>query len=465
MKPISHPRAPLPRSRARSRLVDGGVLVLCWLVWHGTVRAQLVAPEARTTRSTSGQFSVLRESAMAASPVAALLETDRSFVKLDPTLLPVSCERVKGALLSELGAPTAWLGKIIVGLYPATSPVDRVAITPEQFPDGWQYYVMLPNPVGRARYVQGLVQVLLLEMANRNTRGHTAEIPMWLSEGLAQQLLFAYTNQIFLPVPEDSSSGIKFAITYVDARRANPLEQAHRLLRAGTPLTFQQLSWPTSEQLAGEAWDLYAGSAQLFVNALLGLRGGAESLRAMIAELPQHYNWQFAFLHAFRAYFQRPLDVEKWWALQVVRFRGLELTETWPLDESWQKLDEILRPRVQIRLDTNDLPMHADVTLQTMLRDWEQPRQAQTLRLKLDELSVLRVRVAPQVVPVLDDYRQTLQIYLQKYGQAGTLPPFRKKADQDHAVEEALKRLDALDAVRGGLRPLEKPAPPNPGPN
>ena len=414
-------------------------------------------PELNVTRSTSGQFIAQRAPLLPPSPVAASLANDPNYTKLESSLLPIACERIKNFLCREIGAPLTWRGRILVGLYPAQTAQDRVTITPEQFTDNWQYHVLLPNPVERGRYVQGLVQVLLLEMANRGSQGRSAEIPIWLSEGLAQQLLYAYTNQIIVPIPENASGTIKMAVVRVDAQRQNPLALAHQRLRGGAALSFQQLSWPSAEQLSGEGWDLYAASAQLFVVELLSLPGGPDCLRQMIAELPQFYNWQFAFLHAFRAHFQRPVDVEKWWALQAVRFTGLELTETWSAAESWQKLDEILRPRVQIRVGTNDLPMQAEVSLQSMIREWEQPRQAQTLRLKLSELSVLHVRVARSVAPVLDEYRQTIQVYLQKLDQAGSFPLFRKKADEDRAAQEAIARFDALDAQRGGLLPGEKP--------
>ena len=50
---------------------------------------------------------------------------------------------------------------------------------------------------------------------------------------------------------------------------------------------------------------------------LLRLPDGRACLQRMLAQLPQHYNWQFAFLEAFHARFERPLDVEKWWALSL----------------------------------------------------------------------------------------------------------------------------------------------------
>jgi len=53
-----------------------------------------------------------------------------------------------------------------------------------------------------------------------------------------------------------------------------------------------------------------------------GLENGRACLREMLAQLPAFYNWQFAFLKGFQPWFQRPLDVEKWWALTVVRLPG-----------------------------------------------------------------------------------------------------------------------------------------------
>src|SRR5205807_476009 len=82
---------------------------------------------------------------------------------------------------------------------------------------------------------------------------------------------------------------------------------------------------------------------------------------------------QFAFLRAFQAHFQRPLDVEKWWTLQVLHFTGRDLTQTWPADESWKKFDEIIRSTVQIRVGTNELPLRAEISLQAIIREWDRP--------------------------------------------------------------------------------------------
>src|SRR5262249_33600919 len=158
------------------------------------------------------------------------------------------------------------------------------------------------------------------------------------------------------------------------------------------------------------------------------------------------YNWQFAFLRAFNPYFQRPLEVEKWWALQVLNFTGRDLTQTWSAQESWQKLDELVRSEVQVRVGTNELPLHVAVSLQTMIQEWEPTRQNQAFETKVHELELLRPRVAPSLIPIVDEYRRILLSYLE-----GQKNP--KKARSRKVVTQTLTELNALDFQRGALKP------------
>ncbi|HWW01625.1 MAG TPA: hypothetical protein VNZ64_18145 [Candidatus Acidoferrum sp.] len=424
--------------------------------------AEPASPTPRAFESRSRQFLVQAVAVPALSPLISELETNPDFIQLNPILLPVSCDRIKQSLCRQLGADTSWRGRIYVGLQPAESTDDPITIASERFRDGWQYFVALPSVVERSRYVHAMVQVLLLEMANRGATDRSAELPPWLSEGFSRQLL-ASTNgelDVILPNPQVAASGLRVAWTTVSARRANPLEEAHKWLSAASPLTFQELSWPTPDQLSGEAGAVYGSSAQLFVSELLRLPDGPGCLRAMLADLPRRYNWQLSFLQAFQSRFQRPLDVEKWWALQVLHFTGRELTQTWPPDESWQKLDEVVRSAVQVHVGTNDLPLQAEVKLQTIIRQWDSSRQTQTLQEKIRELDALRLRVAPEVAPLTAQYRQVLATYLQIRDRGGSVFGLGKKAAHRRAAEEVLLQLDALDAQRASQRPEAKPAGP-----
>jgi hypothetical protein len=90
--------------------------------------------------------------------------------------------------------------------------------------------------------------------------------------------------------------------------------------------------------------------------------------------------------------------------------------------------------------------------LQSVIRDWDQAQQTDALRGKLRELELLRLRVAPTMVPLVDEYRDALETYLRDRNHT-SLIPFRGKAVAKRAGEDAIQRLDALDAERLGLRP------------
>jgi hypothetical protein len=352
-----------------------------------------------------------------------------------------------------LGAPDTWSGKIFLKVYPVTSAVDPITIGSEEFRDGWQYGVALPNVLERSRYVRALVGVLLLEFANRYAKGHTAEVPTWLVEGLSEQLLASSELEIILPPPTDSRTGIKLSSVFVSSRRENPLARAHRDFETGHPLSFEQLSWPSEQQLSGQAGELYRSSAQLFVTELLGVGNGRACLREMISALPNYYNWQFAFLHAFHTYFQRPLDIEKWWELHLAHFTGRQLAQTWSTDESWRKLDGIISSALDVRLETNDLPLHVQVPLQTMLREWEPARQTQVFQVKVRELEAARLRLAPEFVPLLDEYCTIMRAWLQSHQQSSSGQFFKKNAELQRSTEVTIKQLDDLDARRSALKP------------
>ena len=114
------------------------------------------------------------------------LATNQDFVELEPTLATVSCERIKQMLVRELNVTAPWRGTIYLVLYPARSAGDAITITSDRFKNGWQYRVDLPDVVERPRYVRAMVQVLLLELANRTAPARGAEIPLWLVEGFSQ---------------------------------------------------------------------------------------------------------------------------------------------------------------------------------------------------------------------------------------------------------------------------------------
>jgi hypothetical protein len=427
--------------------------LLCLASSLVSARAQFTPAQPLSARSVSGQFVIHAGAARIPDWNVRNLLTNRNYIRLELSMLTISCERIKQLILRELGAQDNWRGQIHLVLAPTAAGGDPIPIVSERFRDGWEYRVRLPEVVERTRYVQAVTQVLLQEMANRNSDGRSAEIPLWLTTGIAHQLLASDDIRILLPPPGRGPGGINLVSTNLSIRREEPLAAAREWLALRPPLTFQELSWPTDEELLGDNAETYHYCAQLLVNELLHLDTGRACLRAMIADLPQHYNWQLTLLGAFHDYFRRPLDLEKWWALHLAQFTARNWTLAWNQDESWQALTDALRAPVQIRTATNALPSHNEVTLQTVLRDWDRATQTTVLQAKLRELEALRLRVAREMAGLVDAYHQVLQNFLQQRDKTGSAFFAVKKNFQRQNIDTAIKQLNALDARREALRP------------
>jgi hypothetical protein len=410
-------------------------------------------PSARVQVSLSRQF-IIRDPPSANGFFPTLdLSAVPHLVRFEPTLLAVSCERIKKALLEVIEARDHWRGAVFLELHPARSVDETIVITSFLGDGEWTYCVDLPDTLQAARLVSAVVQVLLLEMANRNS-GNCAELPAWLAEGLTRQIILSSDVDLVLESPKGG-----WSLNSLSWRKSNPLARAHDELRDLAPLTLAELSWPGPGQLDGEAGEAYRSSAQLFVYELLRLERGPACLRTFIERLPGHLNWQISLLDAFRSHFGGQLDLEKWWALQLVDFTGRDPSQTWPSGESWRKLDEIIRPPVQIRTKADELPLRAEVTLQTIVREWEYSRQSGILREKIQQLLLLRLKVSQDLVPLVDDYRRTLESYLRNKEKMSVTPMGRRPAVRgaDGYTRDTVERLDWLDTRREALRAQPKP--------
>ena len=419
--------------------------------------AQSAGRESASTQSRSGQFTahVLYQ----AAPDPTLL-TNLNLVRLDPAVVAVSCERIREILWRDLQIRGPWVSRISILLYPALTPDEAVTVASDRFKDGWQYELYIPQMVERRRYVRAITQVVLLELANRQGGIRAAEIPAWLVEGFSQRLLASSDAQIILASPE-SRGGRPIALPYTEVRGVDPLTHAHEAMSGHPLLTFQDLSWPNETQFSGEAGEVYRGSAHLLVSRLLKFPDGRAGLRAFLAGLPSYYNWQFAFLPAFHSHFERPLDVEKWWAIQAAEFTGRRLDQTWAEETSLQKLEQAIHTPIEVRTGADELPLHTEARLQNVVRDWSPATQDAVIQSKIVELNLLRPQVAPSLAPLVEEYRQTLRRYVHKRDHPGLLSlPFRKEAVQRGNVQRTVAQLDALDAQWRTLAKAETPAPP-----
>ncbi|HUC86228.1 MAG TPA: hypothetical protein VL970_13610, partial [Candidatus Acidoferrales bacterium] len=208
-------------------------------------RAQFPTTDPDSVASFSGQFVISRVQEAAPLYQDPSLFADTNLLRLKPAVLAVAAERFKSSLWRQLGFPAnaTWSGKIYFSIHPARSANDTVTITSTPFLNRWDYRVDLPDRISKARYARALSGALLLEIANRQAPrdGHSAELPPWLVDGLAQQVLAADGDQVVLSAPTKKDE--EFAVNRLTRteRGWDPLVSARRVLQNGRPLTFDQL--------------------------------------------------------------------------------------------------------------------------------------------------------------------------------------------------------------------------------
>ena len=264
---------------------------------------------------------------------------------------------------------------------------------------------------------------------------------------------------MILSPPDKTVNGLPERRTIAVKRGVDALAKARPVLQDHPALTFEQLSWPDDAQLSGDDGGVYRASAQLFVNDLLELNHGAEHLRAMLQMLPRCYNWQTAFRAAFASDFPQPVDLEKWWALQTASFTAGGNGISWTPAASRAKLDEILSVPVEMRPAPTNLPVHAAISLQAVIRNFDSDRQADILQTKLRDLDLAQWRMAPQFAVLTDAYRRALADYL---GGRNGAAPVTGPHTEPSETRRHREKLDALDAQRRALETSIQPETPAP---
>jgi hypothetical protein len=120
-------------------------------------------------------------------------------------------------------------------------------------------------------------------------------------------------------------------------------------------------------------------------------------------------------------------------------------------EESWKKLEDFFQVPIDVKIGPAPA-MRTEITFQTVIRGWSRTRQLQLLKQKLWDLELLRARVSLDYIPLVEDYREALQIYYQKrVSGARNVPRYGPLLDK--LENETIQKLDDLDATREKLRP------------
>lgn len=477
------------------------LLSVCAIFAAAVVSAQPVGPFF-TARSYSGQFTVQERRLrnpwapaprasrvpiagslaflVTAPPISPLASSAE--LSLEPATLTITCERIKGLFLLELGVADAWKGKISVILDRSMTNDQPPILTGLYGSAGWNYELDLPPRTKPETLVQAVVQTLLTEIVNRNAGSHSAEVPFWLSEGLSAHLQ-AYNLPTFIVRPNVQSAGYQ-------EMRIEGLESVRAGLRRRAPLSFQQLSWPDQSDITGENRAPFRCCAQLFLESLLHLKDGRACLLEMLKQLPQHLNWQTSFLTAFHPHFSSLLDVEKWWGLNCVSFTATDFAAPATEREFWHKLRETLDVPVQVHLDSTHLPAEARLTLQEVITQWsagdalpvlqraargledlqlftfrcdlslDRPDAAQASQQNARGAETAQWRLAKELNPLVTSYLLVVLDYIKKSQYDAPLAAGVKGPESSLRIlqEKTVKQLNQLDEKREALRAGFSPA-------
>jgi hypothetical protein len=415
--------------------------------------AQPSLSDVTTVKSVSGQFTVTGRTQFSPLLRRPDVANNTNLVRLEPALLAVSAERFRATLWPLLGIrpDTAWNGKIFLALRPARTTADDVNLNIIPLPQTWNYRLELPDLLPRQRYARALTAAMLLEIANRPNRsgGRSAELPPWLVDGLGQLVLASAPEKMILSAPDKKIDGVRQSRTAKNSRGPDPLASARETLKYSTPPGFDDLCWPTGIQLDGLDDGAYLAGAQLFTSELLGLKNGPEMMRDFLARLSGCLNWQTAFYAAYHEHFRRPLDVEKWWALRVVRFAARDRGPRWSAAASRDQLANLLAVPVEFRASSNALPEHTTISLQTALKNFTGEERENVLRLKQRDLELAQFRLSAPYSGLADGYRAALAEFLgDKFSAKKTAADKRGNPRPTASISEIVKKMDALDARR-----------------
>ena len=358
----------------------------------------------------TGQFLVRGASGSMPDPIRELKEVGTNrVIRLRPELLAITADRVKTAVDRRLDARGPWASRIHIQMLPtrpgAQNTPQQVAIRAEPIQGGWKFQVPVPGSMDWQALVRALVEVVLLEHANRSNRGPEVLVPpLWLSEGLTQ-LIFAQEGRDL--VLEEAT------VINRNRRYPDPLAGVRTYLQGRPPLPFSDLDVLSLERIGEPAkFEEFQMSATLFTEAWVRTPVGRRFLLDFLGSLPGNLNWQTAFLKASRGTFLSLRDVEKWWAVTSAETLSTDPTQRWTPEKLLESLDRLRTETVSRRQDTNSAAEPGSVRLADLVKTWDPDAQQEVLSRKLVQWQVLAFHAPKELQPLCLEYSNVVQSYV-----------------------------------------------------
>ena len=114
--------------------------------------------------------------------------------------------------------------------------------------------------------------------------------------------------------------------------------------------------------------------------------------------------------------------MEKWWALRVVNFAARAPGPRWTTDISRARLADLLSVPVEFRSDTNALPAHGQISLQAAIQNLPPAQRDMVVRVKLRDLALVELRLAPPFGELAEGYRAALADFLGEQKPSAPVP-------------------------------------------
>ncbi len=452
-------------------------LALIGVLTAGRLEAQTTALDRIRVESRSQQFVVhgpSSEAVVAAPP-------NSGQVRLTPYSLAIVCSRIRSAFVEQLGLEDRWKARIHIVINPLLGSDSDVLVAASRLLNGWVYRIETPQSLEKEKLARCVVRALLQEFADRSSEGRSATVPMWLTEGVTQRVLSAAAVPLFPPVKDRSAiafeegnkAGGRVSVRLVEnpeaeplvfsgARYEDPLKSVKQVLGRFEAMTFSEFGQAEEKRLSADEWTLFEACSHLMVARLLELPEGQGGLRSMLAASSSFLNWQLAFLKGFERHFTTPLDVEKWWSLQVFNMTQPDLVRRLDNLAGLNRLDAVLDSSVTIRRgegeeetgESDQFPLQILMDLV----DYDDQRAA-IMEIVL-RLRRLRWQVSDDLIKLTDDYARELNEYVERRDSARGSRPRRGRLSGNEAliVRQTLDRLKLLDIIREDTRSVEEAA-------
>ncbi len=410
----------------------------------------------KTVESASGQILVRWLDQFRVPPYLRQDEVNAGIIVLSPELVTVSAERIKHGVLQQLGMTDRWRGKIRFNFDSGKSNPNQFYVDSRRFTNGWRYQVTISPKIRRDVWIRGCVALHLLEIANRMASDRSAEVPVWLIDGIATELIQSalvdlspsFTDQVQIG---GTNPGLGQIIP--TQQRQDPLIGTRTYLGRNVPVSVSELFFPTHEHVNGAKKEIYRRSAHFFFRQLTNLRAGKASMEQFLASLTSHLNWQQAFFPSFQEHFSTMLELEKWWSVALTDLTQLTPISSWTVAASLSYMERILKPAALVGQQRDQLAQRKNFTLQELIAQWNYADQKPTIEQIQNRLRVLNIYAAPSLRPVIQGYQDALTSYLSKRSEVGFDPNRRGQGRlrADRVISDTQRKLNKLDSQRRAL--------------